>query len=217
MLGYISGVIKDRQSNELLILAGGASSGVGYIVKTPEHPRYDTFIPGQPAEVYIYTHVREDALDLYGFLSAAEKQFFMTLLSVSGVGPKMALGMLSSHDEGALIQMILEEDKQGLTNISGLGKKTAERIVLELKDTIQKKIDAGLFGNARGRTGSGATTVDATGATFSRTNPLFIEAYLALQSLGYKEIQAKLMVEGALKKLGKPDRVEDIIKQALQG
>lgn len=219
MLGYISGVIKDRQNNELLILAGSASSGVGYIVKTPEHPRYDHFIAGNPAEVFVYTHVREDALDLYGFLSPAEKQFFMTLLSVSGVGPKMALSLLSHADEATLIQMILEEDKAALTNISGVGKKTAERMVLELKDTIQKKIDAGLFGApgaGKGRA-AGATTVDASGAGFSRTNPLFIEAYLALQSLGYKEIQAKQMVEGALKKLGKTEKVEDIIKQALQG
>lgn len=220
MLGYISGSIKDRSANEVLILAGGVSSGVGYVVKTPDHPRYDHFIPGQLAEVYIYTHVREDALDLYGFLSPSEKNFFMTLLSVSGVGPKMALSLLSHADEATLINMILEENKVAMTGISGVGKKTAERMILELKDPIQKKIDAGVFTTPSARTARGGSIVEAATGV-SRANPMFIEAYLALQGLGYKEVQAKQMVENALKKLGKADgdktRIEDIIKQALQG
>lgn len=222
MLGYLTGSIKDRQNNELLILAGGASSGVGYIVKTPDHPRYEHFIPGQSAEVFIYTHVREDALDLYGFLSPSEKQFFMTLLSVSGVGPKMALSLLSHADEASLIQMILDEDKDALTGISGVGKKTAERMILELKDPIQKKVDAGVF-SARAKSGVAGALSGGTGAVAgtSRSHPVFIEAYLALQGLGYKEFQAKQMVEAALKKLAEHQpgaaKVEDVIKHALQG
>jgi Holliday junction DNA helicase RuvA len=222
MLGYISGIIKDRQSkdqvNELLVLAGGPNTGLGYTVKTPDHPRYDLFQPGQSAEIYIYTHVREDVLDLYGFLSPAEKHFFLTLLMVSGVGPKMALSILSHADHETLMDLILNGDKESLTQVQGVGKKTAERMILELKDPIQKKIESGVFVS---KPKSSAAHSGRSESTVARTHPLFIEAYLALQGLGYKEVQAKQMVELALKKLTQqnqtPPPVEDVIKQALQG
>ena len=217
MLAYLSGIIKDRQNGEMILTVGTESQGlVGYQVKTPDHPRYEIFIPGQKAEVYLYTHVREDALDLYGFLSASEKNFYTTVLSVSGVGPKLALALLSHADEVSLIQMILEGDKESLTAISGVGKKTAERMILELKDTLQKKIDLGVFNlqsfankKIQGSTGATAGTID-------RTSKLFIEAYLALQGLGYKELQAKTMVEDAFKKQASLSKVEEVIKHALQ-
>ena len=220
MLAYLQGSIKERQNGEMILLTGSEGNGfVGYQVKTPDHPRYEVFIPGERAEVYLYTHVREDAFDLYGFLSSGEKNFFTTLLSVSGVGPKLALGLLSHSDEASLIDMILSEDKAALTSISGVGKKTAERIVLELKDVIEKKIAAGVF-KVRAKTqNSGASAIGETSGSgsVSRGSPLFIEAYLALQGLGYKEIQAKQMVEAALKKQSSLNRVEEVIKVALQG
>ena len=216
MLSYLSGVIKERQNGEMILAIGGDEQGwVGYQVRTPEHPRYETLIPGEKTEVYVYSHIREDAFDLYGFLSAGEKNLFTTLLSVSGIGPKLGLGLLSHTDAPTLMDMILSEDKAGLTNISGVGKKTAERMVLELKDVIQKKRDQGVFGKAV------ATSKNGQGVSRSFTpNALFIEAYLALQGLGFKEVQAKQMVELALKKnsaLAQTGvKVEDIIKQALQ-
>ena len=219
MLAYLQGIIKERQNGEMILTTGSEAQGfVGYQVKTPDHPRYDdTYIEGGRAEVYLYTHVREDAFDLYGFRSRMEKNFFMTLISVSGVGPKMALGLLSHSDDQALIEMILTEDKAGLTNISGVGRKTAERMVLELKDSIQKKIDAGILaGRATGSPGTKGSVAEAAGATADRTSKLYMEAYLALQGLGYKEIQAKQMVDAALKKQS-VSRVEDVVKMALQG
>ena len=118
--------------------------------------------------------------------------------------------------------MILSEDKAALTGISGVGKKTAERIILELKDTIEKKLAAGIFAR---REGAGAVAAGAAGAgpagaangTAGRGSPLFIEAYLALQGLGFKEVQAKQMVESALKRQAGVTRVEDVVKIALQG
>lgn len=220
MLAYLQGIIKERQNGEMILTTGSEAQGfVGYQVKTPDHPRYDdAYLAGSRAEVYLYTHVREDAFDLYGFRSRTEKNFFMTLISVSGVGPKMALGLLSHSDDTALIDMILTEDKAGLTNISGVGKKTAERMVLELKDSIQKKIDAGILaGRAIGAGGSKGSASEASGATVAdRTSKLYMESYLALQGLGYKEIQAKQMVDAALKKQS-VSRVEDVVKMALQG
>lgn len=219
MLAYLHGLIKDRQAGEMIVLVGSESQGqVGYQVKTPDHPRYETIIPGERAEVYIYTHVREDALDLYGFLSPTEKNFFMTLLSVSGVGPKSALAILSHSDEATLIDLIMSEEKAALTSIPGIGKKTAERMVLELKDTIAKKLESGVlkahgYGSSKVNEPAGASR----GPGIDRGSKLFIEAYLALQGLGYKELQAKQMVEAALKKEQKIEKVEDVIKFALQG
>lgn len=213
MLSYLSGVIKERQNGEMILAVGSESTGwVGYQIRTPDHPRYETLIPGEKSELYVYSHIREDAFDLYGFINAAEKNLFMTLLSVSGVGPKLGLSLLSHTDAPSLIQIILSEDKASLTNISGVGKKTAERMVLELKDVIQKKQEQGLFGKSNdAKTSSSATTTP---------NALFIEAYLALQGLGFKELQAKQMVEQALRKNNLFDqptaKVEDIIKFALQ-
>lgn len=215
MLSYLSGVIKERQNGEMILAVGSDSSGwVGYQVRTPEHPRYETFIAGEKAEVYLYSHIREDAFDLYGFLNASEKNLFTTLLSVSGVGPKLGLALLSQSEPASIIEMILTEDKASLTNISGVGKKTAERMVLELKDVILKKQEQGVFGKAQTTKQSVSTKGQIA------PNKLFMEAYLALQGLGFKEFQAKQMVENALKKsdsLNQADaKVEDIIRQALQ-
>jgi Holliday junction DNA helicase RuvA len=220
MLAYLEGIIKERQNGEMIVLVGSGPQGfVGYQVKTPDHPRYETFIPGDRAEIYLYSHVREDAFDLFGFLSTHEKNLFTTLLAVSGVGPKMALGLLSHTDDVNLIDMILSEDKAGLTSISGVGKKTAERIVLELKDVIQKKIESGLLRKTSGASKVPGSVADGSGAdtAIDRGSKLFIEAYLALQGLGFKELQAKQMVESALKKQMKLDRVEEVVKVALQG
>jgi Holliday junction DNA helicase RuvA len=220
MLAYLEGIIKERQNGEMIVLVGSSGQGyVGYQVKTPDHPRYETLIPGDRAEVYLYSHVREDAFDLFGFLSTYEKNLFTTLLSVSGVGPRMALSLLSHTDDANLIDMILSEDKAGLTSISGVGKKTAERMVLELKDVIQKRIDAGILrGRSSGSKGSGSQPAGATAeGAIDRGSKLFIEAYLALQGLGFKEVQAKQMVEAAFKKQVKLERVEEVVKVALQG
>jgi len=219
MLAYLQGTIKDRQNGEMIVLTGAEAQGfVGYLVKTPDHPRYDVFVPGSRCELYLYAHVREDAFDLYGFLSAPEKHFFTTLLSVSGVGPKMALSLLSHADEASLIEMILEEDKAALTSISGVGKKTAERMVLELKDGIEKKIESGVF--RRKHAGAAAAHVKGAGVSggaVDRSSRIFMEAYLALQGLGFKEVQARQMVETALQGVKPPERVEDVVKAALQG
>jgi Holliday junction DNA helicase RuvA len=114
--------------------------------------------------------------------------------------------------------MILDEDKASLTSISGVGKKTAERIVLELKDVIVKKIEAGILRRASVGTSASRAGAPVTGSgSADRGNPVFIDAYLALQGLGYKEIQAKQMVEHAFSILKKPERVEEVLKVALKG
>ena len=171
MLSYLSGVIKERQNGEMILAVGSESTGwVGYQVRTPDHVRYEALIPGERAELYVYSHIREDAFDLYGFISAAEKNLFTTLLSVSGVGPKLGLGLLSHTEAPTLIEMILSEDKAALTNISGVGKKTAERMVLEMKDLIQKKQEQGLFGKINSNISS---ILSFSQNTYPCTNTIF--------------------------------------------
>jgi Holliday junction DNA helicase RuvA subunit len=157
MIGYLSGKILERSDGKILIAMGTPDTGVvGYTVQVPESQGHIGLIAGSSAELFIYTHVREEALDLYGFRTAAEKDLFLTFLSVSGIGPKGALGILSGAEAGDLVQAILKADKAFLGRIPGIGKKTAERIVLELADKIRKKSDAGFYAGFKSMSGPSA-------------------------------------------------------------
>lgn len=214
MIAFLSGTIRDTQpdknhSQDFIITVGSESTGVlGYLVKAPKNPKYEFLNPGQKVELFIYSHIREDAFDLYGFLTLPEKTLFLSLLSINGVGPKMAMGILSQVSEGSLVEMILTEDKEGLTKIPGVGKKTAERIIIELKEKLQKR--SAEFLQARTKdVGQGKNN------NLSAATGVFIEASLALQALGYKETQAKQMIENVSR--GKSfTKVEELIKSALQ-
>jgi Holliday junction DNA helicase RuvA len=132
MIGQLRGRLEDKRPNQVLVDVGG----VGYLVQIP----LSTFaaLGELHAEVtlLIHTHVREDALSLYGFLTAREKQFFEMLISASGVGPALALRILSGLSVEELVPAIRTGDVPRLTRIPGVGKKTAERIVVELRDKM---------------------------------------------------------------------------------
>lgn len=132
MIGHLRGVLLEKHPNQVLIEAGG----VGYEVQIP----VSTFsvLPGVGEQVglRIHTHVREDALSLFGFLSAGEKQLFERLISVSGIGPKLAITVLSGLPAAELVTAIRENRLEQLVRIPGVGKKTAERMVLELRDKL---------------------------------------------------------------------------------
>src|SRR3954466_12919629 len=132
MIGYLRGQVMEYADGRVLLAVGSRESAVGYSVTVPQGPSYLSILPESSAELFIYTHVREDALDLYGFRTRAEKDVFLTLLTVNGIGPKLALGVLSGADAGPLVRAILDGDKDCLTRIPGVGKKIAERVVLEL-------------------------------------------------------------------------------------
>lgn len=212
MIGFLSGKILEAQDGKVLIgLSMGVNSGtVGYTISVPGSARYDALVAGQTAEFFIHTHVREDALDLIGFLSKPEKELFLSLLSVNGIGPKGALGILSKVEPSTLIEAVLSDNKSMLTEIPGIGKKTAERIVVELGDSLRKKVDSGLVA---------AAEVSATGvsSTFVASTRSFREAKDALTGLGYREQE----IIAALKKLQQTDaeefkKTEEIIKLALK-
>ena len=135
MIGYLSGTTQYADLDALCINVGG----VGYHVLMPLTDVARASKPGSKVEAYIHTHVREDALQLYGFSTRAGLSLFLRLLSVSGVGPRTALALLSGLEAEVLVRAIAEGDEARLTKISGVGKKTAQRILLELSEKMAKE------------------------------------------------------------------------------
>jgi holliday junction DNA helicase RuvA len=174
MIAHVRGRLISKHPNQAIVEAGG----VGYDV-TISVPTFSE-LPALNAEVslFIYTHVREDALALFGFLRIQEKQLFEKLLSVSGIGPKLAITILSGMPTDAMVAAIKGNNVAGLTRIPGIGKKTAERMVLELRD----KLDA--FG------------IPAEAA--AAASPVEEDVISALVNLGYQRVVA----EKALVRLG---------------
>lgn len=132
MIAHLRGTLIEKHPNEVVIEAGG----VGYDVQIPISTYTSLPDVGTPVALRIHTHVREDTLALFGFASAEEKAVFERLISVSGIGPKLANTVLSGLATSVLISAIRNSDIQQLVRIPGVGKKTAERIVLELKDKL---------------------------------------------------------------------------------
>lgn len=144
MIGYIEGTTKSVRDAYLIVLAGGIGYKVGVLKETALRTQV-----GSPVSLWVYTAVREDALDLYGFSDEQELRFFELLLTVSGIGPKSALGILDIASVETLRNAISAANAGYLTSVSGIGKKTAEKIVLELKDKM-KPGDASTSGVLRG-------------------------------------------------------------------
>lgn len=132
MIAQLRGLLAEKHPNQAVIDCGG----VGYDVQIPVSTFSALPDSGQPVSLRIHTHVREDAIALFGFATAAEKQVFEKLISISGIGPKLAITVLSGLNTADLIDAIRASDVARLTRIPGVGKKTAERMVLELKDKL---------------------------------------------------------------------------------
>jgi Holliday junction DNA helicase RuvA len=220
LLGYISGKILEHAEGKLLVGVGAPELGgvVGYTVSIPESSGHIGLVPGQAVELYLYSHVREDAFDLYGFQTAAEKDLFLTFLSVSGIGPKGALNIMSGAEAGDIIQAILRADKAFLSRIPGIGKKTAERIVLELSDKIRKKMDAGFYASLRSASGPQAPAGASAHAIPAGAPGLYRDAISALTGLGFREADAEQTLRKIMDAAGDnpPTRVEDVIRMALR-
>src|SRR5580765_1940074 len=133
MIGQLRGRLAEKRPNQILVDVGG----VGYLVQVPLSTYASLGELHTEVTLLIHTHVREDAFSLYGFLSSREKHFFEMLLSASGVGPSLALKILSGMSVEELVPAIRRSDLVRLTKIPGVGRKTAERMVLELKDRLE--------------------------------------------------------------------------------
>ncbi|MCC2616106.1 Holliday junction branch migration protein RuvA [Aestuariibacter halophilus] len=187
MIGLIHGTLLEKQPPEILIDAGG----VGYEIQLPMTSFYQLPDVGQVATVYTHFVVREDAQLLFGFADKAERSLFRELIKVNGVGPKLALTILSGMSAAQFIQCVSHEDVSGLVRLPGVGKKTAERLLVEMRDRLKALSEAG----------AGAPTwVDAepTGDSSPTVvaNDSKEEALSALVALGYKPQQASKMLNG---------------------
>src|SRR3954452_19174651 len=138
MIAHLRGRLLEKHPNRVIVDV----QGVGYEAQVPLSTFYDLVEPGAEVSLRIHTHVREDALSLYGFATLLELQLFERLISVSGIGPKLALAVLSGIEPNELIAAIKQSDIARLTGIPGIGKKTAERIGLELKDKLAAFVPA---------------------------------------------------------------------------
>ena len=190
MIASLKGIVQSKKPNGLIIDV----SGIGYHVNIPLCSLADIPEPGNVAFLHTYTHVREDALQLFGFLTDEERRVFTTLIGISGIGPKIGLAILSGMQADRLIEAINNEDVSLLSTIPGLGKKTAARLILELKGKLPSLSDDGAAGT-QGR----SDTEDAVSA---------------LVNLGYKKSLSDKAVEKAVN--NGAGAIESIIKEALK-
>lgn len=194
MIGSLRGRLARKEPPSLLIDV----NGVGYEVEAPMSTVFQ--LPGLGDEVHLQTHlvVREDQQTLYGFATESERRLFRALLKVSGVGAKMALTILSGISVDGFAACVQSEDKAALTRLPGVGRKTAERLIVEMRD----RLDTGLGVSLPGVTGTGEAA-DAPRA----------EAFNALISLGYKPPEARRMLDSVA---GEAVTTEEILRQVLR-
>lgn len=133
MIGFISGILRDKDYDNITVECGG----VGFHIMVTNSCMSALPALDEEVKIYTYLHVREDEMSLYGFVSQEEKRLFLQLISVSGVGSKTAIQILSAERMSAIINSIINEDTSVIANCKGIGKKTAERIIVELKDKIK--------------------------------------------------------------------------------
>jgi Holliday junction DNA helicase RuvA len=199
MIGRISGLLAHKQAPELLVDV----QGVGYEVQVSLNTYFELPAEGSPVSLYTHFVVREDAQQLFGFIDDTERSLFRTLIKVSGVGPKLALGILSGMSAADFVRCIRNNDSASLVRLPGVGKKTAERLVVEMKDRLKDwATDATL-------PASGSSTLDAS-------QDAMAEAESALIALGYKPQDAAKMVSAAAKE-GDNQNSESLIRLALKG
>jgi Holliday junction DNA helicase RuvA len=195
MLAHIDGVLESKSEDEVVIDAGG----VGYLINVPTHVADLLPSEGERCRLYVHTNFREDdGTSLYGFPTKEERALFRLLLTVSGIGPKVGLSILSCVTVEDLAEAIITEDIKKLTTINGVGRKTAQRLILELKDKVA---DMRLMMRVR-RPGAADTAMD--------------DAMDALLALGYSRTAAADAVSKARETFAAQPKVEELIKVSLR-
>ena len=192
MIGYLKGALLEKKPNSALIDV----SGVGYLVNIPVSTFLELPEEGSTLALFIYTHVREDVLALYGFRTQREKHLFERLLSVSMVGPKAAISFLSGMPVDDLVTAIQRQDIARLSTIPGVGRKTAERVVLELREKMP--------------------AVMAEDAKSPSDKPLREDLVSALVNLGYHRQLAEKTARSAMEKAGADASFEELLKTSLR-
>jgi holliday junction DNA helicase RuvA len=191
VIGRLTGRLAEKSPDQLTLDVGG----VGYLVHIPLSTFYELPEAESPTTLFVHTHVREDALALYGFLTERERSLFLLLLSVAGIGPRVALTVLSGIPPVELVEALRTQDVRRLIAIPGVGKKTAERMVLELSEKAAK---------------FAAEPSAALPAAVSAE-----DVVSALVNLGYRRAEADRAVE-AIARAGAPKEFGEYLKQALK-
>jgi Holliday junction DNA helicase RuvA len=191
MIGRLTGRLAEKTPDQVLLDVGG----VGYLVHIPLSTFYDLPEPEDPTSLWIYTHVREETLALYGFLSQRERALFLLLLTVNGVGPRVALTVLSGMPLPELVDALRKQDVRRLMSVPGVGKKTAERMVLELAEKAAK------FSLPPGPGSPPSVAAD--------------DVVSALVNLGFRKNEAERVVDG-IGRAGAPSDFGDYLKAALK-
>ncbi len=201
MIRFVRGIL--REVNEGLVVLEAA--GLGYGIRVPLSVLSELPSIGQELQMYTYLSVREDAMELFGFLTAEDREMFVQLLSVSGVGPKGALGILSVLRPDALRFAIVSGDSKAIQAAPGIGKRTAERVILDLKDKVDAAALSGVDVSGRGAEGA---------AGFGKMRSAAQEAAEALVALGYSAGEA----ERAVSKVELTDDMtaDDVLKLSLR-
>lgn len=202
MIAHLSGTLLSKQATSVILDV----AGVGYEVTIPISTFYELEEPGANVQLRIYTHVREDALQLYGFKTARERELFLRLISVSGIGPKLGITLLSGMSADEMIASIRTNNLARLTLIPGIGRKTAERLVVELRDKVASLSSPELeeeFGTKP--EAAAPRTEDA----------IHSDAMSALLNLGYQRSAAEKAVNAAFNEGGDVS-VESILRRSLR-
>jgi Holliday junction DNA helicase RuvA len=197
MIALLTGTLIEKSLTQCVVDV----RGVGYRVVVPLTTFYELPEAGQPVVIHIHTHVREDAVNLYGFHSQEDRAVFQLMISVSGIGPKLAVNILSGIAAGELIRAVTTHDLKRLTGIPGVGKKTAERMILEMKDKAAK------FGRESVPVGAVAPK---TG------DQVKDDAVSALVNLGYKGSTVKEVIDRIVRAEEAIPSLDRLLKQALK-
>jgi Holliday junction DNA helicase RuvA len=200
MIERVSGKLLEKSPTFCVIDCYGV--GLGLHISLNTFQKLEQFPPNDMASLHVYLHVREDLLQLYGFADLQEKKLFQLLISISGIGPRLAIAILSGSTTDELRAAIAREDVAMLTRIPGVGRKTAQRLVLELKEKIQKEGEI--------------EKLVAISSVSQQQREKVNEAILALTSLGYKQQEAQKVIGKVLKRSGDEISLEEMIKLALK-
>lgn len=198
MIAYLSGKLLEKHANIAIVDVGG----VGYEVLIPLSTFYELGEVGSDVSLRIYTHVREDALQLFGFKTTRERDLFLRLISVQGIGAKMGIGMLSGMSADEIIMAIRTDNVLRIKTIPGVGQKTAERIIIELRDKVG---ELSTSGGTQGPSGDSELPADA----------IFDDALSALVNLGYQRPAAEKALKQAAQN-GTELTVQKLLRRALQ-
>lgn len=202
MIAHLSGTLLSKQATSVVVDV----SGVGYEVTIPLSTFYDLEDAGSNVQLRIYTHVREDTLQLYGFKTARERELFLKIITVTGIGPKLGITLLSGMNADELIGSIRTNNLARLTLIPGVGRKTAERLIMELREKVAELSSAQLEEEFGAKLEVSAESTEDT---------VRADALSALLNLGYQRSGAEKAIDGALGE-GGDITVESILRRSLK-